>query len=211
MAVRFGNLVALRGDMEKKGWIIDSFPFSYNGVNTIVVITLYKDGERKTTENTVAKVCFVLRSDASVDLNATADLWNVRFNSVSEFCDFWHIQYQNQGRPLFEDFSVHFAKFIPREKVEVKKDEIERKILGGRTEGNDPSAVYCFDVRRNGIRADGKPNVRSIENSNKAEVLRPTLYARYRDDMNLSFFFSSDPNDEKTDEMILSQVAMRYK
>ena len=195
--------------MLRKGWIVDSFPFSYNGVNTIVVLTLYKDGERKPTGNTVARVCFVLRNDAKVDLIATADLWNVSFNSVSEFCDFWHIQNRNQGRPLFEDFSEHFAKFIPSEKVVVKKDEVERRILGGRTEGNDPSAVYCFDVRRNGRREDGKPNVRSIENSNKAEVLRPTLYARYRDDMNLSFFFSSDPNDEKTDEEILSQVAMR--
>lgn len=209
MNVRFTNLVSLKKDMLRKGWIVDSFPFSYNGVNTIVVLTLYKDGERKPTENTVAKVCFVLKNDANVDLNATTDLWNVSFNSVSEFCDFWHIQNRNQGRPLFDDFSVHFAKFIPREKVEVKKDEVERRILGGRTEGNNPSAVYCFDIRRNGSRADGKTNVRSIENSNKAEVLRPALYARYRDDLNLSFFFSSDPTDEKTDEEILSQVAMR--
>ena len=106
MAVRFGNLVTLLKDMEKKGWIVDSFPFSYNGVLTIVVITRYKEGEWRPTENTVIKVCFVLRSDAKVDLKATADLWNVSFNSVSEFCDFWHIQYQNQGRPLFGRVAV---------------------------------------------------------------------------------------------------------
>lgn len=207
MNVRFINLVYLKKDMEKKGWIIDSFPFSYNGVNTIVVITLYKDGERKPTENTVARVCFVLRSDASVDLNATADLWNVRFNSVSEFCDFWHIQYQNQGRLLFEDFSSYFAKYIPQEKTVYKQDEIERRILGGRVDGNDPLAIYCMDVRRNGRRSDGTPNQRSIENSNKAETLRPKLFHRFRADMNLSFFFSKDPNEEKTDEKILRQYA----
>ena len=209
MAVRFTNLVSLKKDMLRKGWIVDSFPFSYNGVNTIVVLTLYKDGEKRPTEYTVAKVCFVLRNNAMVDLSGTTDFWKIKLYSDDAFYDFWHIQHQNQGNFSKEEFFEYFAKFIPREKVEDKKDEVERRILGGRAEGNDPSAVYCFDVRRNGRREDGKPNVRSIENSNKAAVLRPELYARYRDDKNLSFFFSSDPSDEKTDEEILCQFAMR--
>lgn len=209
MGVRFNNLVSLMRDMKKKGWIVDSFPYSYNDIKTIVVLTLLKEGQRKPTEHIVAKVCFVLRDNANVDLKATADLWNVKFDKVSEFCDFWHIRNRNQGRPLFEDFSRHFAEFIPREKVVFKHDAVERKILGGRIEGNDPAAVFCYDVRRNGKNTDGRPNVRSIENSNKAEVLRPALYARFRDDMNLSFFFSSDSAEEKTDEEILCQVAMR--
>ena len=157
MAVRFNNLVSLLRDMKRKGWVVDSFPFSYNGVNTIVVLTLYKDGEKKPTPHKVAKVCFVLRSDARVDLSGTVDFWNVSFNSKEAFCDFWHIQNRNLGRHLFDDFSCYFATFIPREKVVFKQDAVERRVLGGRTEGNALSAIYCYDVRRNGKRVSIQP------------------------------------------------------
>lgn len=54
------------------------------------------------------------------------------------------------GRNLFYDFSIYFARFIPAEKIVRKNDELERRLLGGRSEGNNPNAIYCFDVRRNG-------------------------------------------------------------
>lgn len=208
MSVRFTNLVYLLRDMEKKGWIIDSFPFSYNGIETIALITRYREGEKK-PEHAQAKVCFVLRKNISVDLNAWANFFDVNFDSVSAFCDFGHILNRSQGRPLFEDFSKYFARFIPSSKVEIKQDELERKILGGRAEGNDPFAIYCHDVRRNGLKENGTPKHRSIENSNKAKILRPNLYSRFCSDSNLSFYFSRDISKEKTDEEIFSLFATR--
>ena len=93
--------------------------------------------------------------------------------------------------------------------MEIKQDELERRILGGRAERNDPFAIYCHDVRRNGLKEDGTPKHRSIENSNKAKILRPNLYSRLCSDSNLSFYFSRDISKEKTDEEIFSQFAMR--
>ena len=52
-------------------------------------------------------------------------------------------------------------------------------------------------------------NTRSEENSNKAFTLRRSLYEKYKEDKNLSFFFSDELNDEKTDEKIIKQVAAR--
>ena len=52
-------------------------------------------------------------------------------------------------------------------------------------------------------------NTRSKENSNKAFTLRRSLYEKYKEDKNLSFFFSDELNDEKTDEKIIKQVAAR--
>ena len=89
---------------------------------------------------------------------------------------------------MFEDFSVIFSHYIPPEKILTKTFE-ERQIIGRRVEGNNPNAIYCFAVRRNGTKEDGTPNERSIENSNKAEILRPNLYEKYYRDTNLSFFF----------------------
>lgn len=208
MPFRFQNLVSLLTDMENKGWVIDSFPFSYNNVNTVVVITRYIEEENKPSGYAKIKVCFVLRKDISVCLRGWADLWEVKFDSSQDFRNFWHIQNRENPRNLFVKFAEHFARFIPTQKIEDKADDGERRILAGYAEGNDLRAIYCFDVRRNGSR-DGVQNKRSRVNSDKARLLRPNLYQHYKRDQNLSFFFSINPEDEKTDEEIMSQVALR--
>ena len=53
------------------------------------------------------------------------------------------------------------------------------------------------------------PNGRSVENGNKAEILRPDLYKRYFSDTNLSFFFSDDPTEERKDREIIENFAKR--
>lgn len=107
------------------------------------------------------------------------------------------------------NFATYFTQIIPKEKIIHKNDQVERRILGSRAEGNNINAIYCFDVRRNGINENGNLNKRSIENSNKVNVLRPKLYELYKDDSNLSFFFSENEEDELSDEIIISNIAKR--
>jgi len=195
--------------MEQKGWQIDSFPCQYNKVNTIVILKLYKDGERKLSKYAKAKLEFIQRENIHNSINAYIDFYEVHFESVNRFIEFFNIENRNDKRKLFIDFSLYFAQFIPKEKIVRKNDRLERRLLGGRSEGNNPNAIYCFDVRRNGRKENGELNERSIENSNKAAVLRPELYELYKDDLNLSFFFSEDESDELSDEIIVSNVANR--
>ena len=210
MPVRFQNLPELLNDMNRLGWIIDSFPFEYNGKQTIVILTLYTLNERKPSEYAQVKLEFISQDDANHSIKAYADFYEVHFNSVREFFDFFDINRLdgNRFREIFINFSECFARVIPMQKV-INKPPLERELIGRRAEGNNPNAIYCFDVRRNGRRSDGTPNSRSIENSNKAEMLRPELYHRYRHDPNLSFFFSDNPNEERTDEEIINLVAIR--
>lgn len=210
MPVRFQNLPELLNDMNRLGWIIDSFPFEYNGKQTIVILTLYTLNERKPSEYAQVKLEFISQDDANHSIKAYADFYEVHFNSVREFFDFFDINRLdgNRFREIFINFSECFARVIPMQKV-INKPLLERELIGRRAEGNNPNAIYCFDVRRNGRRSDGTPNSRSIENSNKAEMLRPELYHRYRHDPNLSFFFSDNPNEERTDEKIINLVAIR--
>ena len=210
MPVRFQNLPELLNDMKRLGWIIDSFPFEYNGKQTIVILTLYTLNERKPSEYAQVKLEFISQDDANHSIKAYADFYEVHFNSVREFFDFFDINRLdgNRFREIFINFSECFARVIPMQKV-INKPLLERELIGRRAEGNNPNAIYCFDVRRNGRRSDGTPNSRSIENSNKAEMLRPELYHRYRHDPNLSFFFSDNPNEERTDEEIINLVAIR--
>ncbi|MFP7483399.1 DUF6037 family protein [Priestia filamentosa] len=205
----FENLPFLLNDMERKKWIIDSFPFRYKDRQYIVLLTRYKETERKPREHAKAKVEFISRDNINNSILGHVDFFNVRFDDRKDFCNFFNVKIGNANRDLFKDFSRIFSEFIPKEKVIDKNDDIERKLIGSRVEGNNPKAIYCYDVRRNGRKADGSPNKRSIENSNKAQALRPELYERFKVDENLSFFFSDKEDDERSYTEIMELFSKR--
>lgn len=205
--IRFENLPKLLKSMKQKDWIIDSFLFRYKEEDYAVILKTYNKKERKPNNFAVAKLEFIKTSDASNSIHAYCDFYEVYFDSVAEFADFFNIEIKNANRNLFLDFSKIFSKYIPDKKVD-NKSELLCKLQGSRCEGNDPDSIYCYDVRRNG-ETDGLSNVRTIENSNKARTLRPFLYGKYKEDTNLSFFFSPNPEDENSDEEIISRVASR--
>lgn len=204
----FKRLPYLLKNMEEKEWIIDSFPFKYKGVQYIVILTRYCENERKPSKYAKAIVEFVKRNNTNNSIKGYIDFFNVHFSSVREFCNFFEIEKGNAKRDLFKDFSKIFSDFIPEEKV-IEKNDIERKLIGSRAEGTNINATYCYDVRRNGRNKDGSPNKRSIENSNKAQSLRPKLYEIYYKDTNLSFFFSDKVKDERSDSEIIKVFSSR--
>lgn len=154
--IRFKNLPLLLNDMERKEWIIDSFLFKYKKEKYIVILTLYNDTERKPHKYAKAKVEFIKNNNTNHSIKGYVDFYEVRFNNVKEFCDFFGVESGNAMRDLFKDFSQIFSDFIPTEKT-IEKSEIERKLIGSRAEGNNPNAVYCYDIRRNGRKTDGSP------------------------------------------------------
>lgn len=209
--IRFKNLPKLLKDIQEKGWRIDSFLFEYNGVKTIAIITLYENDDKKTSKYAVAKIEFVMRKDTTKSINGYIDFYEVHFKDYYEFIRFFNINVTGERRDLFIDFAEYFSKKIPDRKIVQKNDEIERVVLARRTDPNDPDAIYCKEVRRNGRFSDGTPHHRSPENSNKAELLRENLYLKYKEELNYSFYFSTKPEDERTDEEIMIAVAKRDK
>ena len=206
--IRFKNLPKLLSSMEEKEWVIDSFLFKYKKEDYVVILKLYNDTERKPSEYAKVKLEFIRVNNIKESIQAYADFYEVHFNSLDEFANFFNINRGNANRNLFVDFSEIFSKFIPDKKYEEKQGLIQR-LQGSRCEGNNPNAIYCYDVRRNG-ETDGRKNTRSKANSNKAYTLRRSLYEKYNEDKNLSFFFSDKLEDERTDEEIIKQVAARH-
>lgn len=206
--IRFKNLPKLLSSMEKKAWIIDSFLFKYKNENYVVILKLYSDIERKPSKYAKVKLEFIRANNTNESIQAYADFYEVHFHSLDEFANFFKIKRGNANRDLFVDFSEIFSKFIPDEKHEEKQGLIQQ-LQGSRCEGNNPNAIYCYDVRRNG-ETDGRKNIRSKANSNKAYTLRKSLYEKYKEDKNLSFIFSDKSEDERTDEEIINQVAARH-
>lgn len=205
----FKNLPSLLRDMRLKRWVIESFPFNYKREKYIVILTLYNERESKPNKYAKAKVEFISWNNINNSIKGYIDFYNVHFESAREFCSFFGVERGNANRDLFKDFSRIFSGCIPRKKVLNKNCDVETKLIGSRAEQNKPNAIYCYDVRRNGTKEDGSPNKRSIENSNKAQTLRPELYKRFSDDENLSFFFSEIRDDEKNDKEIIKEFSKR--
>lgn len=193
---------------EEKEWVIDSFLFEYKKEDYVVILKLYNDTERKPSEYAKVKLGFIRANNIKESIQAYADFYEIHFNSSNEFANFFNINRGNANRNLFVDFSEIFSKFIPDKKYEEKQGLIQQ-IQGSRCERNNPNAIYCYDVRRNG-ETDGRKNIRSKANSNKAYTLRRSLYEKYKENKNLSFFFSDKLEDVRTDEEIIKQVAARH-
>lgn len=205
--IRFNNLPKLIKSMEISEWIIDSFYFKYKNEDYVVILKLYSDIEKKPSKYAMAKLEFIKTKNINESIHAYADWYNVSFDSVPEFSNFFNIEVGLANRNLFKDFSEIFSKYIPDNKTEEKQGLLQQ-LQGSRCEGNNPNAIYCYDVRRNG-ETNGRKNIRTAENSNKAATLRPILYKKYKEDKNLSFIFSCDSSKEETDEEIIQKFAKR--
>lgn len=191
---------------------IGSFLFTYNKVNCVVLLTVYQYEFEKPRKHSVVEVEFLKVSDLSKKIKAYADFYELSFFSATEFYRFFNINRNGSsvsGRQFFIDFSRYLSQFIPIEKIVEKNNLAEKKAISSKLDRVNPNARYCYNVRRSGKRSDGTYKERTIENSNKAELERPSLYERYKKDKTLSFYFSDNSEDERTDEEIIMFIAKR--
>lgn len=98
---------------------------------------------------------------------------------------------------------------MEKENIAFNKSEHWKGVNAIRKNVQNKSAYWYITKFGSSKKEDGTPNGRSVENSNKAEILRPDLYKRYFSDTNLSFFFSDDPTEERTDREIIESFAKR--
>lgn len=208
------NLHALKQDMEKNGWIVDSFRFTFKHVDYIVLVILFQPGEPR-------------RQYALLQLDfLRADNFNVHFlteaNAAGLMADakelrlFFGIRYSENLRDILVQFAERLGGYIPTA-VNPKKPTIERQAMVhtlSKKDSEDPNKVYCFAVKRNPATKDSltgelKQRKRSIYNDNKTRMLRPSLYKRLGKDHTISFCYSDDPSKDYTDEEIIDSWITR--
>ncbi|WP_431193912.1 DUF6037 family protein [Bacillus multifaciens] len=199
----FESLRHLKMDMEKKGWRIDSFLFKYKQQDFIVLVKLYEVDEAR-PDYAMLKIEFLRQGNFDDNLLVPA-------NSVKLFVDtktlreYFNIEYSENLGDILQQFNQHFSTFIPTKVIE-KKSNIQQKALIyslSQSDAENPNKLYCYAVKRNPPKADGTLGQRSPFNDNKTRILRPTLYQKLREEENLSFWFSDDPDEEKSDEDII--------
>lgn len=207
MEIRFKNLPLLLNDMRQSEWTIDAFDFRYKGEDFIVILQLYGDKKRP-SRHALAALEFFREGDLKESVRAYLDFYEVFFFSSEEFCRFFDVVPGRANRDLFLDFSEAFAECIPAKRNKFPTPQQRARMLR-RCEGNNPDAIYCYGIFRNGVTPSGEQKYRRTENSNKAALACPQLYLKLREDRTLSFCFTDDPTRRRTEAEILQEYIKR--
>ncbi|AIQ16601.1 hypothetical protein H70357_07900 [Paenibacillus sp. FSL H7-0357] len=212
MANIFENLKLLKKDMEDRGWVIDSFIFSYNNEDFIVLVKLFVGNEKKKEKYALVKLEFLRQSDLNSSLQVEANS-NALFIDTKTLREYFKIEYNENLGDILRQFKEYFSRFIPIEVVEDKSDDQLRVIVAylSKSDSENPNKLYCYQVRRNGYKSDGTLAQRSFYNDNKTRILRRILYTKLKNEKNISFCYSENKNDENTDEIILANWVKKQK
>jgi|AKZA01.1.fsa_nt_gi hypothetical protein len=208
MANVFENLKLLKQDMLRKGWKIDCFNFHYKSQDYIVLVKLFdkakNDEAQDIPQYALVQLQFLHKDDFTKSLSVYANSVKL-FIEAKPLREFFGIEWGENLGFILNQFNEKLSEFIPV-KVSKNKTHQEKKAMCyilDKTDSKDPNRLYCYAVRRNPIGEDGKLGRRSSFNDNKTRILREPLYEKLNEDTNLSFKYSLNPNDEKSDEEII--------
>ena len=208
------NLHLLKADMEKKGWMIDSFKFRYKKINYIVLVILFSPDEPK-EKYALVQLDFLNAANFNHHLLVSANAGGIML-SAEELRMFFGIRYAENLGNILQQFTEFLGLHVP-EKVSDSKTKIEKQAITHKMTQigcEEPDKVYCYTVKRNPVIIDAKTGEkrqtkRTPENDSKTRMLRRTLYDRLGKDVSISFCYSSDLAMSHTDQEIISNWTTR--
>ena len=113
---------------------------------------------------------------------------------------YFKIAYSENLGDILKQFTIRLGNSIPTGVKQVVTINEKRAMVHSLSNSD----------AENPNRLDGKPGQRSIFNDNKTRLLRPELYQKLYRDNTLSFCYSDDPQDEKSDEDIITNWTKRH-
>lgn len=208
------NLHLLKADMEKKGWVIDSFKFRYKQINYIVLVILFAPDEPR-EKYALVQLDFLDASNFERHLLCFANTGGLMLPAAI-IRRFFHIDYAPNLGDILQQFTelvgFHISEKVSASKAKIEKHAIAHKMT--QTGCEEPDKIYCYTVKRNPVITDAKTGEmkqakRTKENDSKTRMLRRTLYDRLGKDASISFCYSDNPAMSRTDEEIISNWTAR--
>lgn len=200
----FENFRLLKESMQNEGWIIEAFAFQYKTTNYIVLVKLYMENENR-PKYALLKTEFIKEGNFEESLTVPVNI-NGFIIDAKTLRNFFGIEYSENLGNILQQFNKYFSEFIPNEVNITKPDSLIQPILNSlsKSDSEAPEKRYCFNVKRN-----PKGELRTIYNDNKTKILRPKLYKTFEKEKTISFCYSKDILNEKTDEEILLNFSKR--
>jgi hypothetical protein len=200
----FENFKLLRADMIENGWVIEAFPFNYKSNNYTILAKLYQQNDHRPKYALLETE--ILRSDnidksLIIPVNSNGFMTDAR--TLREFFD---IDYSPNIGDILHQFNEYFSRFIPTQVNPNKSESLKSSMIYSlsRSDSEDPNKIYCFTIRRN--HNNGR---RTPFNDNKSRLLRPSLYSKFKEEPTISFCYSINYKDEKSDEEIIKSFSNR--
>ena len=202
------NLHPLKADMEKKGWVVDSFKFRFKKINYIVLVILFQPGEPK-EEFALVQLDFLNAKNFDNHLLISANAVRL-MTGAEELRMFFGIRYKPNLGEILQQFAEELGYHIP-ERVSDSKSKIEKQAIVhtlSKKDNEDTNKLYCYAVKRNPVVIDKVTGVRrqlkrSAYNDNKTRLLRGPLYKKLGKGKTLSFCYCDDPEKDYSDEVII--------
>lgn len=198
------NLKILRDDMRDKEKAVIVFRFSYNQVKCYVAVCLLNEKEEKKEETKYAlvRLCFMKADNINDFLDCYANVKGITAG-MTELRKFFGIEYQEDGVAWINSFMECLGKKIPV--VVPEPDESEQKAIIHticRHENYNPNRIYRKYMFYNG-KENGKQKHRTEYNGQLASIRFPKLYPKFKNDKTISFAFTENEKDDKSEEEIL--------
>lgn len=202
------NIKLLKEDMESKGWIIESFNFSFKNYEYIVLVVLYNKDEKKPKFASV-RMIFHKQNFSQDTLTCPANS-NGLMLSAKELREFFGISYSENLGDILLQFAKHLGNFIPCNVKSIHSEQEKRLMVSqlSMLDKEDEAKVYCYAVKRNPLKislysGESKQCLRSKYNDNKTRLLRHTLYEKLGSDKTISFCYSADSSLDYSDIVII--------
>lgn len=196
--------------MRERGWVVTCFDFVYKKQGYYVTVTDYVKGVPKPDRRALVALRFMRKSNLSESLSTWANVLRIYIADRDQFRNFFGIEDESNSGDIVQQFSKQFGQIIPCDIKEVRNDQ--KKVILRQldiSDSQDPDKTYCIGVKRDGLKANGEPAERSPFNSQKTQFLRPKLYEWFHSDKNISFRYSLNPADEKSDKEIIDSFVRR--
>lgn len=208
----FDNLKPLRKEMFAKEIAVTVFRFQYKQSHYFVSICLLTDEDRKKKEAEYAlvRLCFMRENNLCDYLDCYANSVKITAG-MTELRNFLGVEYQPDGREWLEAFCEHFGQFIPTTIPVVnatEKQVIVRTVCIH--ENRDPNRTFRSYMFRNG-KENGVQKHRTAYNGQLASFRFPQLYLQFKEDKNISFAFTANPDLEKTEAEILANFELNER
>lgn len=198
------NLKELKKSMEYNGWMICSFLFKYKSIDYIVLVKRYSSNEIK-PQYALVKLHFMQYRNLNNELETPANSTKLMIDTKL-LRSYFGIEYSENIGDLLSQFKKYLGTFIPTKIKDTNYSDIEKTAIVrslSQSDSEDPNKIYCYKVKRNPLKSDGTRSLRSPFNSDKTKILRPDLYEKLKEEKHLSFCYSDNPTQEKTDQEII--------